>query len=81
MCPGFLLSWADWGPGQPSGGDQHCLYLVGGRLGHQWADFNCTFDMNFLCEMDVNPANPWHHPWPQVGHCTALNCIAPYYIH
>ena len=22
--------------------------------------------MNFLCELDVNPGDPWHHPWPQV---------------
>ena len=23
--------------------------------------------MNFLCELDVNPGDPWHHPWPQVS--------------
>ena len=94
---GFLTTLYD---PQPSGEDQHCLYLVGGRLGHQWADFNCNFEvrkcclmwalvcvvffskddisynfcqhkeklsqMNFLCELDVNPGDPWNHPWPQV---------------
>ena len=114
MFSGLLLSWADWGPGQPSGryqpnrrdhpsrkdhpsrgqqpsgryqpsrrdhpiredqpggGDQHCLYLVGGRLGHHWADLNCQEDMNFLCEMDVNQADPWLHVWPQVRRSTVL---------
>ena len=45
--------WFDWGPGQPSGRDQHCLYIVGGFLGYQWADFNCEFEVKvksiFLC--------------------------------
>ena len=37
--------WFDWGPGQPSGDDQHCLYIVGGFLGYQWADFHCEFEV------------------------------------
>merc|ERR1719419_168617 len=47
---GQLIQWFDWGPSQPSGGDQHCLYTVGGFLGYQWADFHCDFQMTFLCE-------------------------------
>lgn len=50
---GQLLQGADWGVGQPRGGDHHCLYLVGGGLGqvaYQWADFHCDFKMTFMCE-------------------------------
>ena len=28
-----------------SGKDQHCLYVVGGWLGYQWADFHCDFQV------------------------------------
>ena len=47
MCsfPGQLVKWFNWGPGQPSGGEQHCMYLVGGFLGYQWADFHCGFEV------------------------------------
>jgi hypothetical protein len=31
------------------------MYIVGGYLGYQWADFHCGFEMTFLCEHDVNP--------------------------
>ena len=27
------------------GKDQHCLYVVGGWLGYQWADFHCDFQV------------------------------------
>jgi len=56
---GQLIQWFDWGPSQPSGPDQHCLYIVGGFLGYQWADFHCDFEMTFLCEYKVNTGNPW----------------------
>ncbi|XP_042875458.1 perlucin-like [Penaeus japonicus] len=56
---GQLVSYSNWGPSQPSGGDQHCMYLVGGLLGYQWADFHCDFDMHFLCEYGVNDLEPW----------------------
>ncbi|XP_050734505.1 perlucin-like protein [Eriocheir sinensis] len=56
---GQLVSYSNWGPSQPSGGDQHCMYLVGGLLGYQWADFHCEFDMNFLCEHSVNQVQVW----------------------
>ncbi|KAK8391147.1 hypothetical protein O3P69_017064 [Scylla paramamosain] len=56
---GQLVSYSNWGPSQPSGGDQHCMYLVGGLLGYQWADFHCEFDMNFLCEHGVNNVQVW----------------------
>jgi len=56
---GQLIRWYDWGPSQPSGSDQHCLYIVGGFLGYQWADFHCDFEMTFLCEYKVNRASPW----------------------
>ncbi|XP_042206194.1 LOW QUALITY PROTEIN: perlucin-like [Homarus americanus] len=56
---GQLVSYSNWGPSQPSGGDQHCMYLVGGLLGYQWADFHCEFDMHFLCEHGVNTVEPW----------------------
>jgi len=59
---GQLIQWFDWGPGQPSGRDQHCLYIVGGFLGYQWADFNCEFEMTFLCEFRVNRGDVWSHP-------------------
>ena len=42
---GHLVKYFDWGLGQPSGGDQHCLYVVGGWLGYQWADFHCDFQV------------------------------------
>ncbi len=35
------------------------MYIVGGFLGYQWADFNCDFEMTFLCEHDVNPDLAW----------------------
>ena len=41
----LFSKWFDWGPGQPSGRDQHCLYIVGGFLGYQWADFHCEFEV------------------------------------
>ncbi|KAG0710690.1 hypothetical protein GWK47_022301 [Chionoecetes opilio] len=56
---GQLVSYSNWGPSQPSGGDQHCMYLVGGLLGYQWADFHCEFDMNFLCEHRVTDVQVW----------------------
>jgi len=59
---GQLIQWFDWGPGQPSGRDQHCLYIVGGFLGYQWADFHCEFEMTFLCEYRVNRGDVWTHP-------------------
>ena len=45
MVTGQLIQWFDWGPSQPSGPDQHCLYIVGGFLGYQWADFHCDFEV------------------------------------
>ncbi|XP_071530261.1 dromaiocalcin-1-like [Panulirus ornatus] len=56
---GQLVDYSNWGPSQPSGGDQHCMYMVGGLLGYQWADFHCDFEMNFLCEYRVNHIKPW----------------------
>ncbi|XP_018006966.1 perlucin-like [Hyalella azteca] len=56
---GQLVQYSGWGPSQPSGGDQHCMYLVGGHLSYQWADFHCLFDMHFLCEYNVNEVTPW----------------------
>ncbi len=56
---GQLIDRFHWGPSQPSGGEQHCLYVVGGFLGYQWADFHCDFKMNFMCEYAVNPAMTW----------------------
>ncbi len=35
------------------------MYVVGGFLGYQWADFDCDFEMTFLCEEEVNPAVAW----------------------
>ena len=72
----LFSKWFDWGPGQPSGRDQHCLYIVGGFLGYQWADFHCEFEVNpldhslfksllqmtFLCEYRVNRGDVWTHP-------------------
>merc|ERR1712059_222822 len=55
---GKLIHWWAWGPGQPNGPDQHCLYMVGGFMGYQWADFHCEFEMTFLCEYDANPGSP-----------------------
>ena len=66
---------------EPGGGDQHCLYLVGGRLGHKWADLNCLENMSFLCEMDVNQADPWHHVWPQVRRSTMMHSHALTMLH
>ena len=31
---GQLITSFNWGPSQPSGGDQHCMYIVGGFLGY-----------------------------------------------
>ena len=45
---GQLIQWFDWGPSQPSGPDQHCLYIVGGFMGYQWADFHCDFEVILL---------------------------------
>jgi hypothetical protein len=56
---GQLIRRFNWGPSQPSGGDQHCMYIVGGYLGYQWADFHCDFRMTFLCEHGVNPGHAW----------------------
>ena len=42
---GHLIQYFDWGLGQPGGGDHHCLYVVGGWLGYQWADFHCDFQV------------------------------------
>ena len=54
---GQLIKKFNWGPSQPTGDDQHCMYIVGGYLGYQWADFHCGFEMTFLCEHDVNGGN------------------------
>ena len=35
------------------------MYIVGGYLGYQWADFHCGFEMTFLCEYDVNDIEAW----------------------
>ena len=49
---GELIGWYDWGPGQPQPGrDQHCLYVVGGWLGYQWADFHCDFQVKHPSNM------------------------------
>jgi len=56
---GRLIDWTNWGVGQPTGQDQHCLYVVGGQHGYQWADFHCGFQMTFLCEYENNLHNPW----------------------
>lgn len=56
---GQLIKNFNWGPSQPNGGDQHCMYIVGGYLGYQWADFHCGFEMTFLCEYDVNDIEAW----------------------
>ena len=56
---GQLIKDFNWGPSQPNGGDQHCMYIVGGYLGYQWADFHCGFEMTFLCEYDVNDIEAW----------------------
>ena len=55
---GQLIRNFNWGPAQPSGEPQHCMYVVGGILGYQWADFQCDFEMNFLCEYQ---ASKWFH--------------------
>ena len=36
------------------------MYIVGGYLGYQWADFHCGFEMTFLCEHNVSGG---HEPW------------------
>ena len=54
LFSGQLIRNFNWGPSQPSGGDQHCMYIVGGFLGYQWADFHCAFEMTFLCEYQVS---------------------------
>lgn len=56
---GQLIQHFNWGPSQPNGGDQHCMYIVGGYLGYQWADFHCGFEMTFLCEYKVNEVEAW----------------------
>ena len=56
---GELVQWADWGPGQPTGRDQHCLYTVAAWQRYQWADFHCDYQMTFLCEFKVNTRNVW----------------------
>ena len=35
------------------------MYIVGGYLGYQWADFHCGFEMTFLCEYKVNDHEAW----------------------
>ena len=35
------------------------MYIVGGFLGYQWADFHCAFEMTFLCEYEVNSQVAW----------------------
>ena len=42
---GELVEWVNWGMGQPTGLDQHCMYIVGGQHGYQWADFHCGFQV------------------------------------
>ena len=59
ILSGQLIREFNWGPSQPSGGDQHCMYIVGGYLGYQWADFHCGFEMTFLCEYKVNDHEAW----------------------
>ena len=64
---GQLIRNFNWGPAQPSGGPQHCMYVVGGILGYQWADFHCDFEMNFLCEYqasDCDKVTPDSHVIP-----------------
>lgn len=61
---GDLIRWWDWGPGQPKGEDQHCLYVVGGWLGYQWADFHCDFQMTFMCEYKIQTKNVWDYYSP-----------------
>lgn len=56
---GQQVRYTDWGPSQPTGGDQHCMYIVGGMLGYQWADLHCEFEMNFICEYRANQVTPW----------------------
>ena len=48
---GTLMSWTDWGPGQPTGGDQHCMYMVGGDKGFQWADFHCGYQVLYVLKV------------------------------
>lgn len=59
VTTGQLIRHFNWGPSQPTGRDQHCMYIVGGYLGYQWADFHCGFEMTFLCEYNVNDHEAW----------------------
>ncbi|XP_023328161.1 lithostathine-1-alpha, partial [Eurytemora carolleeae] len=56
---GELVEWVNWGMGQPTGLDQHCMYIVGGQHGYQWADFHCGFQMQFLCEYKNQKYPEW----------------------
>ena len=41
---GQLVQWFDWGPGQADV-NEHCMNMVAGRRGYQWANFNCGFEV------------------------------------
>jgi len=75
---GTLVEWTNWGIGQPTGQDQHCMYIVGGQLGYQWADFHCGFQMTFLCEYENNVYTPWQlQHQPNQALSTSAGLIGP----
>ena len=41
---GQLIQWFDWGPAQPNQ-NEHCMNMVAGRRGYQWANFDCGFEV------------------------------------
>ena len=49
------------------------MYIVGGYLGYQWADFHCGFEMTFLCEYHVNEVEAWRRRRQMVNPQLVLN--------
>ena len=52
------------------------MYIVGGYLGYQWADFHCGFEMTFLCEYKVNDHEAWRKR-RQMKHSTEFDHEKP----
>ena len=46
---GMSLSFTDWEPGQPGGGNEHCLVLDY-RNNYTFHDYPCTHKLGYICE-------------------------------
>ncbi|CAG2240747.1 unnamed protein product [Mytilus edulis] len=51
---GKQLSYTNWYPNEPNSahGNEDCLEIKNHKLTNGWNDINCSYEFNFICEME-----------------------------